>query len=227
MKILIVEDDLKAARLIAKGLLEEGFAVDIADNVSGALDTNLNAYHLIILDWMLPDQDGLSFCVKLRKNKIDLPILMLTARDAINDKVKGLNSGADDYLAKPFVFEELLARVNSLLRRNARSRDDLFSSDGVTINIRHKTVMRHGYQIILTAKEFDLLQLLMQHASEVISRKTIAQNIWQEDWIAIDNLIDVNVKNLRQKLEIPEYPKLIHTVRGAGFVFGERDSIEN
>lgn len=227
MKILIVEDDVKAAKLITKGLTEEGYTVEIASSVSQALDALMHPFDLIILDWMLPDEDGLSLCIKLRKNKMELPILMLTAKNAINDKVRGLNSGADDYLAKPFAFDELLARVNSLLRRRHRVSSELLSEHGVILNLRHKTVMRHGHTIILSPKEFVLLELLMLHSAQVISRKTIAQRLWQQDWIAIDNLIDVNIKNLRQKLDIEGYPKLIHTIRGTGFIFEERSSSEN
>ncbi len=227
MRILIVEDDFKAAKLIARGLMEEGFKVEIAGSVSQALDALMHPFDLMILDWMLPDEDGLSLCIKLRKNKMELPILMLTAKNAINDKVSGLNSGADDYLAKPFAFDELLARVNSLLRRQRRSPSTLLSEQGVILNLRYKTVMRRGHAITLSPKEFDLLELLMLHSAQVISRKTIAQRLWQQDWIAIDNLIDVNIKNLRQKLELPGQPKLIHTLRGEGFIFEERASIEN
>lgn len=226
MNILIVEDDFKAAKLIARGLNEEGFKVEIAGSVSHALDALMNHYDLMILDWMLPDEDGLNLCVKLRKNKMDLPILMLTAKNAIHDKVRGLNSGADDYLAKPFVFEELLARVNSLLRRQSRPPVERLAEHGIIVNLRHKTVMRQGHAIILSPKEFDLLELLMLHSARVVSRKTIAQQLWQQDWIAIDNLIDVNIKNLRQKLDLPGYPKLIHTIRGGGFIFEERKNIE-
>ncbi len=226
MKILLVEDDAKAAKLIARGLLEEGFYIDIVSTVAEALAAPLGIYHLILLDWMLPDGDGLDVCIKLRKSKMMIPILMLTARDTVTDKITGLNSGADDYLPKPFVFEELLARMHSLLRRNAYTKVEMITIAGISIQTYTKTVIRHGHRVILTAKEFDLLEMLMRNAGSVISRKEIAQRLWQQDMIGIDNLIDVNIKNLRQKIDLPSQSKLIHTVRGAGFIFEERREIE-
>ncbi len=226
MKILLVEDDAKGAKLIARGLLEEGFEIDIVSTVAEALAAPLGIYHLILLDWMLPDGDGLDLCLKLRRSKMVIPILMLTARDAVTDKITGLNSGADDYLPKPFVFEELLARIHSLLRRNAYSKVEMITIAGVSIQTHTKTAIRQGHRLLLTAKEFDLLEMLMRNAGSMISRKEIAQQLWRQDLIGIDNLIDVNIKNLRQKIDLTSQPKLIHTVRGAGFIFEERVDIE-
>ena len=201
MRILLVEDDRKAARLLARGLQEEGFVVDVAHSAEEGEDESYAVdYDAIVLDWMLPGKQGIDFCRDLRARGIQTPVLMLTARDATTDRVAGLNTGADDYLIKPFEFEELLARIRALLRRSDISRP-----------------------LVLTPKEYAILLILLRQAGDVISRARLAEQIWQADLIGIDNLIDVHVRNLRGKVDAPGLPPLIHTVRGRGFRLAENN----
>lgn len=217
MTILLVEDDQKAARLLARGLQEEGFVVDVVHEAEAASVQACSNSELVILDWMLPGKQGIALCQELREHGVRTPILMLTARDAVDDRITGLNTGADDYLSKPFVFDELLARVRALLRRAKLAQPAFITVDDLVIDPRTHTVMRGGTRLDLTPKEYAILMFLVERAGETVSRLQLAEQIWQADLIAIDNLIDVHMKNLRRKVDLPGMPALIHTVRGQGF----------
>ncbi|WP_300755497.1 response regulator transcription factor [Janthinobacterium sp.] len=226
MRILLVEDDRKAARLLARGLQEEGFVVDVVHSAEdGEEESYAVDYDMIVLDWMLPGKQGIDLCRDLRARAIQTPILMLTARDATADRVVGLNTGADDYLTKPFEFEELLARIRALLRRSDISRPLVLALADLALDpVSHK-VTRGGAVLDLTPKEYAILLILLRQAGEVVSRARLAEQIWQADLIGIDNLIDVHVRNLRGKVDSPGLPQLIHTVRGRGFRLAESDSV--
>ena len=217
MRILLVDDDQKAARLLARGLQEEGYDVETAHSVDVAAAHNCYAFSLLILDWMLPGKSGVEFCRELREQGVRTPILMLTARAAINDRITGLDTGADDYLTKPFVFEELLAHVRALLRRVELAQPAPLTLDDLVIDPQTRSVTRAGARLDLTPKEYAILILLVTHAGEIVSRAQLAEHIWHADLIAIDNLIDVHMKNLRRKLDPPGMTALIQTVRGQGF----------
>ena len=224
MRILLIEDDRKAARLLARGLQEEGFVVDVVHTAEeGDEEAFVTAYDLIVLDWMLPGKDGLTLCRDLRQRGCKTPVLMLTARDALGDRVAGLNTGADDYLTKPFAFDELLARVRALLRRSEIMRPVVLAVADLSLDPQSQRVMRGGMVLDLTHKEFAILQILMRHAGEVVSRSRLAEQVWKDDLIAIDNLIDVHIGNLRRKVDAPPAAPLIHTVRGRGFRLAPAD----
>ena len=217
MRILLIDDDRKAARVLARGLQEEGFVVDVAHSAEeGDEEAFVNDYGVILLDRMLPGMDGLSWCKALRARGCATPVLMLTARDALSDRVEGLNTGADDYLTKPFAFDELIARVRALLRRSDLSRPTVMAVGTLALDPVSHVVTQDGMKIDLTQKEFALLHILMRHAGEVVSRARIAEQIWKDDLLAIDNLIDVHMGNLRRKID-PASPPWIQTVRGRGF----------
>lgn len=217
MRILLIDDDRKAARVLARGLQEEGFVVDVAHSAEeGDEEAFVNDYGVILLDRMLPGMDGLSWCKALRARGCATPVLMLTARDALSDRVEGLNTGADDYLTKPFAFDELIARVRALLRRSDLSRPTVMTVGTLALDPVSHVVTQDGMKIDLTHKEFALLHILMRHAGEVVSRARIAEQIWKDDLLAIDNLIDVHMGNLRRKID-PASPPWIQTVRGRGF----------
>ena len=218
MRILLVEDDRKAAQLLARGLAEEGFVVDVAHTAeAGDAQTAAADHDLLILDWSLPGASGLDLCRTLRERGIHTPILMLTARDALNERVTGLNSGADDYLTKPFAFEELLARVRALLRRGTAMRPAVLTVADLVLDAGRQQATRAGAALDLTRKEFAILETLMRHAGNIVSRARLAEQVWQADLLAIDNLIDVHMGNLRRKLDAPGAAPLIETVRGRGF----------
>ena len=218
MRILLVEDDSKAARLLARGLQEEGFVVDVAGSAEqGDELAFVTEYDLIVLDWLLPGKDGLTLCADLRRRGVETPILMLTARDALADRVSGLNTGADDYLTKPFAFEELLARSRALLRRSELTRAPVLRAGELSLDPHSHVAMRGDATLDLTPKEQAILAILLRHAGEVVSRSRLAEQVWKTDLIAIDNLIDVHISKLRRKVDGPGQPALIQTVRGRGF----------
>ena len=219
MRILIVEDEKKVAAFIKKGLEEETYAVDIAsDGEEGLYMGNQNQYDLIILDLMLPKINGLDILSSLRAKKNGVPILLLTAKDSVEDKVKGLNLGADDYLTKPFAFSELLARIRVLLRRgNAESKTTLEIAD-LTLNLVSHKVRRGSEEIELTGKEYSLLEYFMRNQEKVLTRTMIAEHVWDYNFDTFTNVIDVYVNHLRKKIDKNFSTKLLHTLRGVGYV---------
>jgi DNA-binding response OmpR family regulator len=218
MRILLVEDDRKAARLLTKGLQEEGFVVDFAATGEvGEEMATVNEYDVIILDWLLPGKDGLTVCGALRAAGSSTPILMLTARDTVADRVSGLTTGADDYLTKPFAFSELLARVRALLRRAGVARPAVLKVADLTLDTVTRRVSRAGVPISLTPKEYAILEVLMRNAGEVVTRTRLTEGVWDQAAEVLDNLVDVHVKNLRKKTERETEAPLIHTVRGIGY----------
>jgi DNA-binding response OmpR family regulator len=222
MKILLVEDEKKVANFIKKGLTEEFYTVDAApDGEEGLFMAENSEYDLMILDIMLPDINGIELCTKIRSKNIKTPIMMLTAVDATESKVKGLDSGADDYLTKPFVFDEFLARVRSLLRRPSLAADLLKAADLVLDPVKHE-VLRGGRKIDLTWKEFALLEYMMRNRGRILSRTKIFENIWSYDIETSSNIVDVYVSYLRDKIDKRHSQKLIHTVRGAGYILKEQ-----
>lgn len=223
MHVLIVEDDKKTAAYLRKGLVENGFTVDVAhDGAEGLLLTQTREYEFIILDVMLPLRNGWSILSELRDGGKEMPVLFLTARDAVEDRVKGLGLGADDYLVKPFAFSELLARIRSILRRcPVRRPETLLVADLELDPLRHKAI-RAGQRLDLTPKEFALLSLLMQRNGEVLSRTLIEEQVWDMNFDSDTNVVDTVVRRLRGKVDDPFVEKLIHTVRGVGYVLEQR-----
>jgi len=220
VRILVVEDDRKVARFVRQGLCEEGHAVEIARDGSEALDFAFTepTYDLIVLDVMLPGQDGFGVLKTLRARKIAVPVLMLTARDSVTDKVAGLDLGADDYLTKPFAFEEFLARVRALLRRRDAAQAPMLRLDDLTIDPATRRVARGDRRIELTARQYALLEYFLRNAGRVLTRQMIAQHVWGLAFDAESNVIDVYVGYLRRKIERDRERRLLHTVRGAGYV---------
>lgn len=219
MKLLIVEDERKTASYLRRGLTEAGFAVDVADQgEDGLWRARSGGYDLIILDVMLPGRDGWSILAEIRREGKDTPVLFLTARDAVEDRVKGLELGADDYLLKPFAFSELLARIRSILRRGqARMPETIRIADLELDLVGHKA-SRAGRRLDLTPKEFALLSLLARREGEVLSRTLIAEQVWDMNFESDTNVVDVHIRRLRSKLDDPFECKLIRTVRGVGYV---------
>jgi len=219
MRILVIEDEAKIAQFIKRGLKEEGYAVDVAvDGEEGHFMLSSNEYDAIILDLMLPKTDGLTLCRALRKEGNQTPIIMLTAKDSIKDKVKGLDSGADDYLPKPFAFEELLARVRVLLRKkDSRVQTQLKVEDLVLDLLTHK-VTRGDREIELTVKEYALLEYLMRNAGNIVTRTMISEHVWDINFDTFTNVIDVYINYLRNKVDSGFTDKMIHTVRGKGYL---------
>jgi heavy metal response regulator len=219
MRLLVVEDEKKVASFIKKGLEEEGYAVDLASDGKTGLMMGLDGVHnLIILDVNLPRMDGLSVLQQLRKKKVTTPVLLLTVRAAIEDKVLGLDTGADDYLTKPFSFQELLARVRALLRRRTEAEPPLLRVADITLDPARRLVFRGQEKIELTTKEFALLGYFMRNPGRVLTRTMIAEHVWDYDFDPMTNVIDVYVNYLRKKIDSGREAKLIHTVRGAGYV---------
>ena len=216
MRVLIIEDDKKISEGIQKGLVTEGYAVDLArDGLYGEQLAKINDYDVIILDILLPKQDGWETCSNLRKNKVLTPILMLTALDDVFDRIKGLDMGADDYLPKPFHFEELLARIRALIRRQSEIRTSVIEMFGVKLN-------REGREIKLSSKEFGLLELFMMNPDKVLSREKISEHLWDMNFDPKSNVIESFIKFLRRKIDKDFDKTLIHTVRGVGYIFSQR-----
>lgn len=228
MRILLVEDEPDAARMLAKGLREQSYAVDIAGDGESAIEQAfINEYDLIVLDLMLPLKDGIEVCRELRSTGSTIPILMLTARDAVESRIEGLDAGADDYLVKPFDFHELLARVRALLRRQPQLRPETFELADLTVNTLTRQVRRGGHNIELTTKEYALLEYLAARAGEVVSRSDIAEHVWDAHFDPFSNLIEVYIQRLRRKIDDENEVKLIRTRRGAGYVLTGADEDED
>ena len=222
MRILLVEDDPRISNFIAKGLREQAYAVDVAANGEDALyQASINPYDLAILDVMIPAPDGFEVCRRLRQSGLRFPILMLTARDATDDRVQGLDTGADDYLTKPFEFRELLARLRALLRRSGELRPDRISVEDLVLDTAAQTAARGGKQIPLTTKEYALLEYLAHNAGRVVGREEISEHVWDESFDPFTNTIEVYVNRLRRKIDEPSAKPLIHTRRGAGYMLGD------
>jgi DNA-binding response OmpR family regulator len=222
MQLLLVEDDPKLSRFIKHGLSEESFTVDVVSAGEQAIDrARTTAYDLIILDIMLPRMDGFAVCERLRSMGLDAPILMLSARGVVEDRVKGLETGADDYLSKPFSFAELSARVRALLRRQKPYALRPLRVSDLTLDPVSRVVKRGEQRIDLSAKEYALLDYLMRNAGQVLTRTMIAEHVWNFNWERLTNVIDVYVNHLRRKLEGPGMPRLIHAVRGVGYILRE------
>ena len=222
MRLLLVEDDSRIARFVAKGLREQAYAVDVSATGEDALyQADINTYDLVILDVMIPGRDGFDVCRELRKSGKRMPILMLTARDAVEDRISGLDHGADDYLTKPFEFRELLARLRALLRRSGELRPPKIVVADLMLDTAAQTVSRGGRPSPLTAKEYALLEFLARNAGRVVGRAEIAEHVWDENFDPFSNLIEVYVNRVRRKIDAGSAHALLHTRRGAGYLFGD------
>lgn len=218
MRVLVVEDEQRIADFINQGLTEAGYAVDVANDGDEALNwAAIVDYDLIVLDVMIPKRDGLDVARTLRTRRVNVPILMLTARDAVDDRVRGLDSGADDYLVKPFAFAELLARLRALTRREPTVANPVLQVADLTLDTTTRAVERQGHIVELTNKEYTLLEYLMRHPNQVLTRTMIAEHVWNYDFDNVTNVIDVHIRYLRRKIDDPFKIRLIQTVRGAGY----------
>lgn len=221
MRLLLVEDDARIARFVAKGLREQAYAVDVAATGDEALyQAAINTYDLVILDVMIPGRDGFEVCRELRKSGQGMPILMLTARDAVEDRITGLDHGADDYVTKPFEFRELLARLRALLRRSGELRPAKITIADLVLDTGAQSVARGGREVPLTAKEYALLEFLARNAGRVVGRAEIAEHVWDETFDPFSNLIEVYVNRVRRKIDSDSAKPLLHTRRGAGYLLG-------
>jgi DNA-binding response OmpR family regulator len=221
MRLLLVEDDARIARFVAKGLREQAYAVDVAGTGEEALyQAAVNTYDLVILDVMIPAPDGFAVCRELRKSGQRMPILMLTARDAVEDRIAGLDHGADDYLTKPFEFRELLARLRALLRRTGELRPEKITIADLVLDTGGQSAKRAGRQVTLTAKEYALLEYLARNAGRVVGRAEIAEHVWDETFDPFSNLIEVYINRVRRKIDADSTRPLLHTRRGLGYVLG-------
>jgi DNA-binding response OmpR family regulator len=221
MRLLLVEDDARIARFVAKGLREQAYAVDVAATGDDALyQAAVNTYDLVILDVMIPGRDGFAVCRELRKSGQRMPILMLTARDAVEDRIAGLDHGADDYLTKPFEFRELLARLRALLRRSGELHTAKIAIADLVLDTGAQSAMRAGRHVTLTAKEYALLEYLARNAGRVVGRAEIAEHVWDETFDPFSNLIEVYINRLRRKIDAESAKPLLQTRRGAGYVLG-------
>ncbi|MEK7564496.1 MAG: response regulator transcription factor [Patescibacteria group bacterium] len=220
MKILLVEDNKKLAENIKQGLVQEGYVVDLIEDgilASKRILVNRDEYDIVILDRLLPGKDGVTICVEWRSQGVTLPVIMLTALDAVGDKVTGLDAGADDYLAKPFAFEELLARIHALLRRPKEISPDILNSNEIEINTTSRVVTYKGKPLSLTLKEFMVLEYLMRNKDKVITRDTLYSHAWDFADSSFSNTVDVHIKNIRKKIK--DNGKIIQTIRGVGYKF--------
>jgi two-component system, OmpR family, response regulator len=219
----VVEDDAKLARALERGLQREGYAVDLADTGDGALSqATTNDYDAVVLDVMLPGIDGFAVCKEMRSSERWAPVLMLTARDQVGDRIRGLDAGADDYLVKPFDFGELLARLRALIRRGPTERPPVLEIGDLRIDPAARSVTRNGREIELTVREFALLQFLAQRAGSVVSREELLEHVWDNAEEGSTNVVDVYIGYLRNKVEKPFKGKIIRTVRGIGFMLEEK-----
>jgi heavy metal response regulator len=224
MRILVVEDERKVARFLERGLKEERFAVDVAfDGEEGLFAARSNDYDLIVLDVLLPKKDGFQILRELRAAKCRTRVLMLTARDSVQDRVHGLDSGADDYLTKPFAFAEFLARVRALLRRGNEDEAGSLRVADLSLDLRTHKVRRGETPIALSAREYAVLEYLMRHAGEIVTRTQLTEHVWDENFDSFSNVIDVTIYHLREKVDRQFKPVLIRTVRGSGYVLKEND----
>lgn len=224
MNILIIEDEHKVAQALKEGLKRESYNVELAfTGEEGFFLLNSKQYDLLLLDLMLPGRDGIKILKTIRNNNLNLPVLILTARDTVEDRVLGLDSGADDYLIKPFAFAELLSRIRVLLRRGREKRIFQLQCANLEMDLIKRKVKRSGKDIALTLREFDLLEYLLRHKDQIVSREMLAADVWKETNRAtpIDNLIDVHIARLRRKIDDQFVIKLLHTVRGVGFILSE------
>jgi two-component system copper resistance phosphate regulon response regulator CusR len=220
-RILIVEDDTEIADFVVRGLREEGFSVErAADGDQGWHQLKSSDWDVVLLDWWLPGTDGLNLLRRFRKDNHTTPVLFLTAKDAVSDRVTGLNNGADDYLCKPFAFEELLARVRAMARRRDQANTSLTWGD-VKIDLATRRAERAGHRLDLTAKEESLLVFMLRHPGEVLTRTRIYEQVWDDRYDGLSNTLEVHVMELRRKLEV-HGPRLIHTLRSRGYLFGEQ-----
>lgn len=225
MHVLIVEDERKTAAFLRKGLTENGFVVDVSHYGEEGLELALTReYDLLILDVLLPGREGWSILAELRRAGKKVPVLFLTARDRVEDRVKGLELGADDYLIKPFAFSELLARVRSILRRGSGVQEQTLNVSDLQIDLLRRKVTRGSKRIDMTSKEFALLSLLARRSGEVLSRTLIAEQVWDMNFDSGTNVVDVAIRRLRRKVDDPFNNKLIHSVRGVGYVLEDRKS---
>jgi two-component system OmpR family response regulator len=218
MRLLLVEDDVKLVRVLWRGLVSEGYEVEIATTAEAALElAKVNGYDLVILDVMLPGADGFTFCEWLRTMDERVPVLMVTARGNVADRIRGLDAGADDYLVKPFDFGELLARVRALIRRSPAERPAAVEVGDLRVDPVGRVVTRAGGAVDLSPREFAVLEFLARHAGRVVSRTQLLEHVWTENGVS-SNVVDVYVGYLRKKLEVPARPPLIRTIRGVGFI---------
>ena len=225
MRILVVEDEHRIASSIKKGLEQERYAIDVAYNGTDGFDlASTEEYDLLILALMLPGMDGITICQELRKKQIHTPILILTAKGQIQDRVEGLDSGADDYLTKPFSFEELLARIRALLRRPKNSINTILTVADLKLDPKQYVVERGNLPIKLSNKEFSLTEYLMRNANKILTKEQIISHVWDYEANVLPNTVEVNIRNLRRKIDHPfkEFKSLIHTVRGFGYKIGKK-----
>ena len=222
MKILVVEDEHLIANALKKGLEQEHYTVDLAfDGLEGFDLASSGNYDIVLLDLMLPKMDGLEICRQLRHLQIHVPILMLTAKSQTEDKIKGLNCGADDYLTKPFAFEELLARIRALIRRPQNTTTEILTVGDLSLNLSTYEVIRQNKFISLSGKEYSLLECLMRHANKILTKDQLIQYVWSYESDILPNTVEVYIRNLRQKIDYPFKQKLIKTIRGFGYKISE------
>ena len=225
MRVLVVEDEQKINRAVCQALREESYAVDAAyDGDEGEQLSEINDYDLIILDIMLPKKDGVRVCADIRRRGDTTPILLLTAKDAPEDRIQGLDSGADDYLVKPFHMGELMARVRALLRRDSSAKSTQLQVDDLTLDTSSHRVERAGAPIELTSKEYAILEYFMRHPDQVLTRTMISEHVWDDEFDSFSNIIDVYIRRLRRKIDDPTPVKLLHTIRGSGYRFGASEN---
>ena len=224
MRILLVEDDPRVASFIRRGLREERYTVDVAKDGEQALFlAQTGEYDLIVLDVMLPKRDGLDVLRRLRSDRVTVPVLILTAKDELQDKVAGLNAGADDYLTKPFGFDELLARIRALLRRRGDLMPTVLRAADLELDVVRHRAVRAGKPLILTNREFSLLEFLLRHPNQIVTRTMLAEHVWEHDFDPLSNVIDVHIARLRRKIDESFALKLLETIRGSGYILKTLD----